>query len=172
MSEGAKLHFWPLDKFIEYARNPRKNEQAVDALADAVREFGFRVPIVAKSDGTIVDGHLRLKAARKLGMKLAPVLLADDLSEAQIKAFRISVNRMSELAEWDNELLTLELVDLGWANYDLSLTGLEADMIDLLLKQVDFEPGTEDEQPDLGELAPKFVVCPHCGERFDSRESA
>jgi hypothetical protein len=79
---------------------------------------------------------------------------------------------MAELAQWDNELLALELVDLDVANYDLSLTGLEADMVDLLLKQADFEPETEDEQPDLGELAPKFVVCPHCGERFDSRESA
>ena len=69
---------------IEYARNPRKNDFVVDRMVSCIKEFGFRIPIVAKSDGTVVDGHLRLKAARKLGLEEVPVVIADDLSEAQI----------------------------------------------------------------------------------------
>ena len=118
-----KTELWPLERLIDYARNPRKNDHAVDRVAAAIKEFGFRVPIIAKSDGLVVDGHLRLKAARKLGLAEVPVVLADDLTDAQVKAFRISVNRMAELAEWDSELLALELGELGELGFDLDLTG-------------------------------------------------
>jgi ParB-like chromosome segregation protein Spo0J len=120
---------WPIDKLIEYARNPRKNDHAVDKIASAIREFGFRVPILAKSDGSMIDGHLRLKAARKLGMDTVPVLLADDMTDAQVKAFRLSVNKMSELAEWDEELLALEFAELEEMEFDLELTGFDLDEI-------------------------------------------
>ena len=116
---------WPIEKCIDYARNPRKNDHAVDKVAAAIKEFGFRVPIVAKSDGLVVDGHLRLKAAKKLGLTEVPVILADDMSEAQIKAFRLSVNKMAEFAEWDVDLLKLEFADLQEQGFDLSLTGFE-----------------------------------------------
>ena len=116
---------WPIERCIGYARNPRKNDHAVDSVASAIREFGFRVPIVAKSDGTVVDGHLRLKAAAKLGLTEVPVILADDLTDAQIKAFRLSVNKVSEFAEWDVELLKLEFADLEAEGFDLSLTGFD-----------------------------------------------
>lgn len=122
-SKKLKVEHWPIEKLIEYARNPRKNDHAVDQVAAAIKEFGFRVPLVAKSDGLLVDGHLRLKAAKKLGLNEVPVILADDLSEAQIKAFRISVNRMADLAEWDNELLALEFAELKELGFDTSLTG-------------------------------------------------
>ena len=112
---------WPIDKLIEYARNPRKNDHAVDRVAAAIREFGFRVPVVAKSDGTVVDGHLRLKAAKKLGLTEVPVVLADDMTDLQIKAFRLSVNKMAELAEWDDELLAIELHELNAADFDAYL---------------------------------------------------
>lgn len=123
---------WPIDRCIDYARNPRKNDHAVDKVAAAIREFGFRVPIVAKSDGLVVDGHLRLKAAKKLGLTEVPVILADDMSEAQIKAFRLSVNKVAELAEWDTDLLGLEIADLKEMGFDLALTGFEAAEIDAL----------------------------------------
>ena len=116
---------WPIDRCIGYARNPRKNDHAVDKVASAIREFGFRVPIVAKSDGTVVDGHLRLKAAAKLGLTEVPVILADDLTDAQIKAFRLSVNKVSEFAEWDIGLLKLEFEDLEADGFDLTLTGFD-----------------------------------------------
>lgn len=149
-----QLEHWPLDRLIEYARNPRKNEHAVDRVASAIHEFGFRVPVVAKSDGTVVDGHLRLKAARKLKLDTVPVLLADDMSEAQIKAFRLSVNRMAELAEWDEELLALELQELQDLDYDLDLTGFDEDELNRLLGLTEAEEAGEgltdpDEAPEV-----------------------
>lgn len=124
-----KLEHWPIERCIGYARNPRKNDHAVDKMAAAIREFGFRVPMLAKSDGTVVDGHLRLKAARKLGMNTIPVLLADDMTDIQIKAFRLSVNKMADLADWDDELLALEFADLDAEGFDLALTGFDPDEI-------------------------------------------
>ena len=125
-----QLEEWKVSDLIEYARNPRKNDHAVDKVAAAIREFGFRVPILAKSDKTVVDGHLRLKAAKKLGLETVPVILCDDMSEAQIKAFRISVNRVAEFAEWDNDLLRIELDELDEMGFDLELTGFSLDEID------------------------------------------
>ena len=84
---------WPTERLSPYARNPRKNEKAVDQMCAAIREFGFRIPVVARSDGTVIDGHLRLKAAQRLGLAEVSVALADDLTESQIKAFRLLANR-------------------------------------------------------------------------------
>jgi len=117
---------WPVTRLIPYVRNPRRNDEAVDRMCAAIREFGFRIPVVARSDGTVIDGHLRLKAAQRLGLPEVPVALADDLSEAQIKAFRLLANRSASWAEWDDELLALELKDLQDAGYDLGLTGFDA----------------------------------------------
>jgi DNA modification methylase len=143
---------WPIDRCIEYARNPRKNDHAVDKVAAAIREFGFRVPICAKSDGTVVDGHLRLKAAKKLGLTEVPVILADDMSEAQIKAFRLSVNKVAELADWDNDLLALEFDELREMGFDLTLTGFEPDEIGALFPEQGTEGLTdEDAVPEVPE---------------------
>lgn len=118
---------WPITKLIEYANNPRKNDHAVDKIAEAIQYFGFRIPIIAKSDGTVVDGHLRLKAARKLGMTKVPVILADDLTDEQIRAFRISVNKMSELADWNDDLLKAEMLFLKEMDFDMDLLGFDDD---------------------------------------------
>lgn len=131
---------WSIESLIEYARNPRKNDHAVDKVASAIKEFGFRVPIVAKSDGTIVDGHLRLKAAKKLNLTEVPVILADDLTDAQIKAFRLSVNKVAELADWDDDLLKLEIEELDDLGFDLSLTGFdESELTSLFLEHEEGE---------------------------------
>jgi len=145
---------WPIERCIGYARNPRKNDHAVDKMASAIREFGFRVPIVAKSDGTVVDGHLRLKAAAKLGLVEVPVILADDLTETQIKAFRLSVNKVSEFAEWDIELLKLEFADLDAAGFDLTLTGF--DLGEIAALTLDATEGLTD--PDAVPDAPAVPV--------------
>ena len=156
---------WPIDKLIEYVRNPRKNDHAVDRVAAAIREFGFRVPVVAKSDGTVVDGHLRLKAAKKLGLTEVPVVLADDMTDLQIKAFRLSVNKMAELAEWDDELLAIELHELNAADFDMALLGFEAGELAIKIGLgADFEPGTEDDQGKLDEKVP--IICPACAHEF------
>jgi len=125
---------WPLARLIPYARNPRNNDAAVDRMCAAIREFGFRIPVVARSDGTVIDGHLRLKAAQRLGLAEVPVALADDLSEAQIKAFRLLANRSAAWAEWDDELLALELQDLQDLGYDLALTGFDAGELKSLME--------------------------------------
>lgn len=120
-----KVEMWPIERCIPYCRNPRKNDEQVDRMASAIREFGFRIPIVAKSDGSLVDGHLRLKAAQKLGLKEVPVALADELTEAQVKAFRILANKSANWAEWEPDLLKLELQELQELDFDLELTGFE-----------------------------------------------
>jgi ParB-like chromosome segregation protein Spo0J len=142
-----QLESWPTDSLIEYARNPRKNDHAVDRVAAAIREFGFRVPILAKSDKTIVDGHLRLKAAKKLGLEEVPVLLCDDMTDIQVRAFRLSVNKVSEFADWDDEMLRVELDALGADGFDLELTGFSLDEV----RALSFDDESETEMPELAD---------------------
>src|SRR5579862_3234281 len=106
-----QIEIWPIDRFVLYTRNPRKNDAAVDRMCASIKEFGFKVPVLARSSGEVVDGHLRLKAAEKLGIAEVPVILCDDWSDAQVKAFRLLVNRSVTWADWDLELLSLELTD-------------------------------------------------------------
>ena len=109
-ASGRGLEYWAIGKFKPYADNPRKHtEEVIAQVAEAIDRFGFRVPMLARSDGTVVDGHLRLKAAERLGLEELPVLLCDDMTDEQIRAFRVSVNKMAELAEWDEDLLRKEL---------------------------------------------------------------
>jgi len=128
-----KTESWPIERLVPYARNPRKNDEQVERMVAAIREFGFRIPVVAKSDGTVVDGHLRLKAAQKLGLTEVPVALADELTDAQVKAFRLLANRSANWAAWDEDLLALELEELQAMAFDVSLTGFDAAEIDSLL---------------------------------------
>ena len=121
-----KVETWPIERLVPYCRNPRKNDEQVDRMASAIKEFGFRIPIVAKSDGSVVDGHLRLKAAQKLGLTEVPVALADELTDAQVKAFRILANKSANWAEWEPDLLKLELQELQELDFDLELTGFDA----------------------------------------------
>ena len=120
-----QIEYWAIDSLIPYARNPRKNDDAVPKMAGLIKEFGFKVPIVARSDGEVIDGHLRLKAAQKLGLKEVPVVLADEWTPAQVKAFRLAVNKSAEWAEWDEELLKLELDELKLDDFDLPLIGFD-----------------------------------------------
>ena len=145
------IELWPTPKLIPYARNPRKNDAAVDRMVASIREFGFKIPVLARSSGEVVDGHLRLKAARKLGMTEVPVILCDEWSEAQVKAFRLMVNRSVGWAEWDGELLGLELSELKEMDFDLRLTGFESSELDAYLAGIDTSGGLtdEDDAPDL-----------------------
>ena len=96
-----------------YARNPRKNDEAVKNVAASIREFGFLVPLVIDRNHEIVAGHTRYKAAKSLGMKTVPCVIADELTEDQIKAFRLADNKVGEMAAWDMDLLPLELADIA-----------------------------------------------------------
>src|ERR1700680_3315091 len=134
-----QIEVWSIDRFVFYARNPRKNDAAVDRMCSSIREFGFKIPVLARSDGEVVDGHLRIKAARKLGSWPGggtagiPVILCDEWTPAQVKAFRLMVNRSVTWAAWDDELLALELQELNEAEVYLSLTGFAPKEIDDLL---------------------------------------
>jgi hypothetical protein len=132
-SPPLEVQIWPIDRLILYARNPRKNDAVVDRMCSSIREFGFKIPVLARSDGEVVDGHLRIKAARKLRMTKVPVILCDEWSPAQVKAFRLMVNRSVSWASWDDELLALELQELSEADFELSLTGFDPGEIDALL---------------------------------------
>ena len=113
-----------------YANNPRDNESAVEPVANSIKEFGFKVPIVATSDGEIINGHTRFKASKLLGLKTVPVIIADDLTEEQIKAFRLADNKTGEIADWNESLLVKELEELDDLDYDMGQFGFELDLDD------------------------------------------
>ena len=122
-----------IESIRPYEQNPRLNDAAVEAVSKSLREFGFRQPIVVDGDGVIICGHTRYKAAQKLGLKEVPVHVAKDLSPAQIKAYRLADNQTATLAEWNYELLPLEIRDLQGMDFDLSLLGFdETDLAELL----------------------------------------
>ena len=108
-------------ELIPYANNPRENDGAVDAVAASIKEFGFKVPIIIDKDNVIVAGHTRLKAANKLNIDKVPCIIADDLSEEQIKAFRLADNKVSELAQWDFSKLEEELKELSEMDLDFQM---------------------------------------------------
>ena len=125
-----KVEDLALDSLIPYARNPRKNDGAVDKVAASIKEFGWRSPIVVDEEMVILAGHTRYKAAKKLGLTEAPVHIAEGLTEAQKKAYRIADNRVAEEAEWDYDFLKIELADLDGLE---DLTGFDAEELDKIL---------------------------------------
>jgi ParB-like chromosome segregation protein Spo0J len=106
-----RVEVWPIDRLVPYASNPRKNNAVVDQMCASIKEFGFKIPCLVRSDGQVVDGHLRLKAARKLSIAEVPVILCDEWTPAQVKAFRLMVNRSVAWANWDDELLAQEAAE-------------------------------------------------------------
>src|SRR5215471_7404583 len=144
-ADNRQIQTWPIEKLVFYARNPRKNDAAVDRMCGSIREFGFKVPVLARSDGEVVDGHLRLKAARKLEIAEVPVILCDEWTPQQVKAFRLMVNRSVTWADWDEELLALELQELNAADFDLSLTGFQDDELARLMASEEPAAGLIDE---------------------------
>lgn len=115
-----------------YDKNPRNNNNSIDKVADSIAEFGFRQPIVVDEDMIVLAGHTRLLASKQLGLKKVPVHIAEGLTNAQKKAYRIMDNKSSEDSEWDKDLLNLEIKDLIEDNYDLNMTGFTPEQIDAL----------------------------------------
>jgi DNA modification methylase len=147
-----RIEYWLIDRLVAYVRNPRKNDDAVDRMCSSIREFGFKIPCLVRSDGEVVDGHLRLKAARKLGIAEIPVILCDEWTPAQVKAFRLMVNRSVTWADWDEELVALELRELQEADFDLNFTGFDSREIDELLAAED------DSQAEIAPPLPEIAV--------------
>jgi DNA modification methylase len=154
-----QIQFWPIDKFVFYTRNPRKNDAAVDRMVASLQEFGFAIPVLARSSGEVIDGHLRLKGALKMGSwpggdtTRIPVIPCDGWTDAQVKAFRLLVNRSVSWADWDEELLSVELQELAVADFDLSLTGFDPRELEDLLTLPN-----NDEQADVAPPLPENPV--------------
>lgn len=138
----------PIGDIKPYERNPRKNAAAVDYVANSIKEFGFKQPIVVDTDHVIVVGHTRWLAAKKLKMKTVPVLVADDLTPEQAKAYRLADNKTNEFSEWDDDLLDLEMDDLS--DIDMSLFGFELD---------EDEPATERKEAAYTESISVVIDC-------------
>lgn len=143
-----------LEELTPYENNPRNNEAAVDAVAASIREFGFKVPIIIDKNSVIVAGHTRLKAAEKLGLKTVPVILADDLTEEQVRAFRLADNKTAELANWipealEEELAALDGIDMEQFGFDK----LQEELDGLSLVEDEYEPEPPEEpKSKLGDI--------------------
>ena len=149
-STSIQMETWPINRLIPYVRNPRKNDQAVERMCASLREFGFKIPCLVRSDGEVVDGHLRLKGAHKLGITEIPVILCDEWTQGQVKAFRLLVNRSVTWADWDEELLALELQEIQGLDFNLDLTGFDVPEIEDLLAVPN---GNEEAVPPLPQVA-------------------
>jgi DNA modification methylase len=155
-----QIDLWPIDRVIPYDRNPRVNDQAVDAVAASLKEFGFRQPIVVDRDGVIVVGHTRWKAAKMLGLAQVPVHIAD-LTPEQAKAYRLADNQTASIAEWDKELLPLELADLQSMGVDLGLLGFSDDELAKWLQPVQdglCDPDNVPAPPDAATTKPGDLI--------------
>jgi len=148
------IEMWPVEKLIPYPNAIRKNDHAVRRMISLIQEFGFKLPLLIRGGGEIVDGHLRWKAAKKLELAEVPVIRCDEWSEAQVKAFRLAVNRSASWAEWDLKVLTQELADLQELNFDLALTGFDQIEIERLLPTL----GGDDTQPPPASAAQVVTV--------------
>ena len=149
--DNLKIIYKKTEDLIPYINNPRNNDNAVDKVASSIKNFGFKVPIVVDGDNEIIAGHTRLKAAKKLGMDEVPCIVADDLSDGQIKAFRLADNRVAEFAEWDMELLESELeelkdYDLGFDFEDVGMDFSDLEGIETATETVEAEEDDFDEE--------------------------
>ena len=161
-----KIENIPISEIIPFKNNPRKNDQAVEIVMKSIKEFGFRNPIILDKDNIIIAGHTRLKAAQKLELKEVPVLWANDLTPAQVKAFRIMDNKSNEFSNWDMDLLKLEMQDLDKLEFNTELTGFSHPEIGNIL---DEKEHIDTEKVDkLGSL---IVICPKCKHKFERKDN-
>lgn len=175
--EKTKVTYMDVDPLIPYANNPRLNDNAVDAVAASIKEFGFKVPIVVDSENVIINGHTRLKAAHKLGMKQVPVIVADDLTPEQVKAFRLADNKTSELAEWDLGKLDIELgsiadIDMGDFGFDVDIDYGAGTQPDSNLQEDGF---CEDDVPQRASRGDVWILGSHrlmCGDSTSADDVA
>jgi ParB-like chromosome segregation protein Spo0J len=152
-----KIRNVKLDVIKPYERNPRKN-QAVDKVAASIQEYGFRQPIVVDAEMVIIAGHTRYQAAQQLGLETVPIHVATDLTPDQVRAYRLADNRTAEDAEWDKDLLMLEIGELRNFDFDLSLTGFDEKELKNLLKELDNPVKPEPVS------RPEPENCPKCGQ--------
>ena len=155
MQKKIEIIYCTMDELLPDPKNPRRNDGAVSAVMESIREFGFRVPIVIDKNFIIRAGHTRYQAAKALNMTKVPCVIASDLTEKQLKAFQLADNKTSELATWDTAMLNLEMTDLAEL-FDMSLFGFNQ-------KKNDKDSSTTSGTDSKGS---NFIVCPRCGKMF------
>lgn len=194
---NQQVQYQDVSQIHPYENNPRNNEAAIEPVAQSIKSFGFRVPILIDRKGTIIAGHTRYEAAKRLGMDKVPCILVDDLTDAQIRAYRIADNKVSEASSWNDDVLRAEMEALKALDVDLDSTGFNDVELDGLLRDMDdsdfeeffTEPvqqppksagtslETEAQQPEqptsfqpavAQKEGSKLVQCPHCGEWFET----
>lgn len=194
---NQQVQYQDISQIHPYENNPRNNEAAIEPVAQSIKNFGFRVPILIDRKGTIIAGHTRYEAAKRLGMDKVPCILVDDLTDAQIRAYRIADNKVSEASSWNDDVLRAEMEALKALDVDLDSTGFNDVELDGLLRDMDdsdfeeffTEPvqqppksagtslETEAQQPEqptsfqpavAQKDGSKLVQCPHCGEWFET----
>jgi site-specific DNA-methyltransferase (adenine-specific) len=156
-----------IDDIVPYENNPRHNADAIEPVKESIRQFGFKVPMILDKENVIVAGHTRYEAAKALGMTEVPVIYADDLSEEQVRKFRLVDNKTAEFAEWDFAKLEEELAELDFGDFDF---GFDIDFDEAEETEiVEDEPPEPPEEPraKVGDLyiLGRWVYCKKCGKR-------
>lgn len=168
-----KIVYKKVEDLIPYENNPRLNDNGVEALAESIKEFGFKVPIIIDTDGVIVAGHTRLKACKKLGIEEVPCIVADDLTDEQVKAFRLADNKVAELSDWDLDKLKEEIeeLDIDMTKYGFvqieNLDQAIEDINDLMEKEIDDEVEPKAKRGDIYKLGEHYLMC---GDSTDSKD--
>ena len=194
---NQQVVYQDISQIHPYENNPRNNEAAIEPVAQSIKRFGFRVPILIDGKGTIIAGHTRYEAAKRLGMDKVPCIRVDDLTDEQIRAYRIADNKVAEASSWNDDILRTEMDALKALDVDLTDTGFSEVELDGLLREVedadfeefftepvqqppkaaDTEQSTETQQSTQlksSQLAvpqqsgSKLIQCPHCGEWFET----
>lgn len=195
---NQQVVYQDISQIHPYENNPRNNEAAIEPVAQSIKRFGFRVPILIDGKGTIIAGHTRYEAAKRLGMDKVPCIQVDDLTDEQIRAYRIADNKVAEASSWNDDVLRAEMDALKALDVDLTDTGFSEVELDGLLREVedadfeefftepvqqppkadDAEQSTEAQQSSTqlksSQLAvpqqsgSKLIQCPHCGEWFET----
>lgn len=194
---NQQVVYQDISQIHPYENNPRNNEAAIEPVAQSIKRFGFRVPILIDGKGTIIAGHTSYEAAKRLGMDKVPCIRVDDLTDEQIRAYRIADNKVAEASSWNDDVLRAEMDALKALDVDLTDTGFSEVELDGLLREVedadfeefftepvhqppkaaDAEQSTETQQSTQlksSQLAvpqqsgSKLIQCPHCGEWFET----
>ena len=167
-----EVKYRKVEDLIPYVNNSRKHsDEQVAQIASSIKEFGWTNPILIDGTNSIIAGHGRLMAARKLKMEEVPTIELSHLTDTQRKALVIADNKLALNADWDTTLLTIELDELLKDGFALDILGFNEQEIKTIMSDVNFDAGSEEDQGKLDQLDPKWICCPHCGKEFDAREA-
>lgn len=156
--DKLKIEYVDINSIKPYKKNPRKNEEAIPYVMESIKQFGFKNPVILDKDNVIVAGHTRIESAKRLGITEIPCIYADDLTDEQIRAFRLADNKVGEIAEWDIDLLDTELDDI--LNIDMQDFGF------FKAEDINLDEFFEEKEEQQEEKKEETIICPYCGKEF------